>query len=142
MFPTHSAQSSGLLNLFTVSEIDFFLTQDAITCSLELSKHDLAALDIAVAIGIQARASNSRDAQRGARYVERGRQVAFEGMLEDPSLAMVRLFVLLAFHKLGAGRQNAASIYLGVASKAAITIGLHQPMSWKSLRTQNGPDPR
>ena len=98
-----------------MSEVDTFLEQNNTITPKELSKHDLAAFDIAIAIGTQARASGPQSLQYGAKCFERARQVAFEGMLADPSLAMVRLFVLLAFHKLGAGRQNAASIYLGVA---------------------------
>lgn len=70
-------------------------------------------------------------------------------MLNDPSIDMVRLFLLMAFYMLGACRRNAAFMYLGVASKAATALGLHMTglhknmpkgeydirmRTWKSLR--------
>lgn len=103
---------------------------------------DLAALDMAMAIGAQARASGPRDAQCAAMYFARAQSTAFQDMLAHPSLSMVRLFLLLAFFTLGACRQNAAFIYLGVASKAAIVLGLHQPMSWKNSQQADGPNLR
>ncbi|KAH7037412.1 uncharacterized protein B0I36DRAFT_313999 [Microdochium trichocladiopsis] len=45
-------------------------------------------------------------------------------MIANPSLSMVRLFLLMAFYMLGACHRNAASMYLGVASKAAVVLGL------------------
>lgn len=45
-------------------------------------------------------------------------------MLEDPNIDMVRAFTLMAFYMLGACRRNAAFMYLGVATRAAVAIGL------------------
>lgn len=86
-------------------------------------------MDAALAIGAQARASEPLDLQFATAYFTRSRAVAFEDMLANPSVAVVRLFVLLSFYTLGACRQIPASIYLGIASKAAVVLGLHQPMS-------------
>lgn len=112
------------------------------SCTSDMMKIDVAALEMAVAIGAQARASGQEDTQCAAAYVTRARRVAFDGMLVSPSLSMVRLFVLLAFYTLGDCQQNAAFIYLGVASKAAIILGLHQPMSWKSAHKEEWPHSR
>ncbi len=94
---------------------------------------DQAALDMVLAIGAQARAATPDDTQLAAAYFNRARQAAFEGMLAHPSLGMVRLFTLLAFYMLGACQRNAAFMYLGVASKAAVVLGLHQDVYHRSL---------
>jgi hypothetical protein len=88
---------------------------------------------MAIAIGAQARGASPSDTQCAAIHFARARQIAFEGMLAHPSLSMVRLFMLLAFYMLGACQRNAAFMYLGVASKAAVVLGLHQPAYYKSL---------
>lgn len=91
-------------------------------------------METALAIGAQARASGPIDSQCASTLFVRSRAVAFENMLSNPSVSVVRLFVLLSFYTLGAFRQIPASIYLGIASKAAVVLGLHQPMSPKALR--------
>ena len=48
-----------------------------------------------------------------------------EDGLEDPSIDMVRCFLLMTFYMLGACRRNAAFMYLGVASQASSALGLH-----------------
>lgn len=91
-------------------------------------------MDTALAIGAQARDSGPEDARNASTLFVRSRAVAFENMLATPSVSVVRLFVLLSFYTLGAFRQIPASIYLGIASKAAVVLGLHQPMSPKAIR--------
>ena len=108
----------------------------------DMKQEDLAAHDMALAIGAQARANGPRDAQTAATYFSRAQSIAFRDMLSHTSLSMVRLFTLLAFFTLGACQQNAAFMYLGVAAKAAIVLGLHQPMSWKRLQEADGPNLR
>ncbi|KAJ5831946.1 hypothetical protein N7474_000257 [Penicillium riverlandense] len=140
---TVEEKGDALLYLFSPAEIDAFMGRNSEHPSTELKKDDIAALEMTVAIGAQARASGSRDAQCAAVYFARARSIAFQDMLAYPSISMVRIFLLLAFFTLGACRQNAAFIYLGVASKAAIVLGLHQPMSWQSLQQQaDGPNLR
>lgn len=51
--------------------------------------------------------------------------MAFNGMLEYPSINLVRMFLLMAFYMLGASRRNSAFMYIGVASKSADILGLH-----------------
>jgi hypothetical protein len=103
----------------------------------------LAALDVALAIGAQFNPDSNADPHLGAVYVSRAMRGAFEGMLANPSLGMVRLFLLLAFYMLGAGQKNATSMYLGVAARAAVHLDLQHTASgeadmrlrtWVSLR--------
>lgn len=59
-------------------------------------------------------------------YFRKGQQIAFESLLCDPSVDMIRHFVLMSFYMLGACRRNTAYMYLGVAWRAACTLGLHR----------------
>ena len=54
-------------------------------------------------------------------------------MLRDPSVEMVRNFLLMAFYMLGACHRNAAFMYLGVAAKAASALGLHRAEQYRDL---------
>jgi Fungal specific transcription factor domain len=51
-------------------------------------------------------------------------RIAFEGLLCEPSIAMLQIFTLMAFYLMGACRRNAAFMYLGIACKAACSLGL------------------
>lgn len=102
--------------------------------TLPLSRHQLAALDMMLAIGAQA--SIPADTKLAGAFFARAQRTAFEDMLAHPSLGMVRLFVLLAIYMLGACQRNAASMYLGVAAKAAVILGLHQPGHYKNLQPE------
>ncbi|KAJ4375337.1 hypothetical protein N0V83_002423 [Neocucurbitaria cava] len=138
LFRSYSEATSGLLHLFSSADSDDFME----LTGADTKREDLAAHDMVLAIGAQARANGPRDAQTAAMYFSRAQSIAFEDMLTHTSLSMVRLFILLAFFALGACQQSAAFMYLGVASKAAIVLGLHQPMSWKRLQQANGPNLR
>lgn len=54
-------------------------------------------------------------------------------MLRDPTLDMVRSFLLMAFYMLGACHRNAAFMYLGVAAKAASALGLHRAEQYRDM---------
>jgi hypothetical protein len=58
---------------------------------------DEASLDLILAIGAQCRGNAPIDSQYSQAYFAKGSREAFEGMLCDPSLEMVRNFVLLAY---------------------------------------------
>lgn len=62
--------------------------------------------------------------------------MAFYNMLQDPTLAMVRIFLLMAMYMLGACRRNAAFMYIGIASKAAMILGLHAPRQYRTISTE------
>lgn len=49
---------------------------------------------------------------------------------------LVRVFLLMSFYMLGACRRNAAFMYLGVAARAAVALGLHADSSGTVSRTE------
>ncbi|GAB7326972.1 hypothetical protein MBLNU13_g10922t1 [Cladosporium sp. NU13] len=133
LFENYTIQSSGILQLFSAEEAQSLLNDDLLSPKPSNRREDLAAFDTALAIGAQARVGNPT---HGFHYAEwatglfnRARAVAFEKMLANPSPSLVRLFILLAFYTVGTYRQIPAAIYLGIASKAAVVLGLHRPMS-------------
>lgn len=85
----------------------------------------LASLYLMIAIGAQVRGSSKDDVVRASKYFTQGRKMAFEKWLEDPTVSLVRTFVLMAFYMFGACRRNSAFMYLGVAAKSADILGLH-----------------
>jgi hypothetical protein len=78
-----------------------------------------------IAIGAQSCPDETENVRVEQFFVERGQRRAFASMLEDPSLDLVRVFLLLSFYMFGACRRNAAFMYLGVASRTAVALGLH-----------------
>lgn len=119
-FLVDNIQASGLLDLYSRDEIFVLLASDD-----RLDSMDKAALSLIIAIGGQCRGVEPLDRQYAAKYFTQGQKLAFEGMLQDPSLDLVRVFLLMGFYMLGACRRNTAFMYIGVASKAACTLGLH-----------------
>lgn len=88
-----------------------------------------ASLDLVVAIGAQC--TSQQDSQNIGRMFFRGAQrQALAEMLQDPDLEMVRVYLLMAFYMLGECRRNTAYMYLSVAARAAIALGLHSPTSY------------
>ncbi|RAL12945.1 uncharacterized protein BO97DRAFT_389401 [Aspergillus homomorphus CBS 101889] len=84
----------------------------------------LALMHIVLAIGAQA-SKHHPSADRAERFFFAcAQRSAFAGMLENPSLDLVRLFLLMSYYMLGACRRNAAFMYLGVAVRAAVALGL------------------
>lgn len=54
-------------------------------------------------------------------------------MLEDPNINIVRVFLLMAYYMLGSCRRNSAFMYLGIASRAAVSLGLHSKDSYENM---------
>jgi hypothetical protein len=136
LYEYYTIQSSGILHLFSIEEVQSLLNDDMLNPKSVNRREDLAAFDTALAIGAQARAGNPTHGFHHAEWANfsRARAVAFEKMLANPSPSLVRLFVLLAFYTVGTYRQIPAAIYLGIASKAAVVLGLHRPASPMVLR--------
>lgn len=84
-----------------------------------------ATADLLLAIGLQCSKSTPALSEAEKFYFSRGQARAFASMLEDPTLELVRVFILMAFYMLGACRRNAAFMYLGVATRVGIALGLH-----------------
>lgn len=93
----------------------------------------MAIADLIIAIGAQCCKTDPSILEIEKGFFTRGQRQAFASMLEDPNLELVRAFLLMAFYMLGACRRNAAFMYLGVAARAAIAIGLHSGDSYASL---------
>lgn len=85
-----------------------------------------------IAIGAQSCSDEPDNVRIQQYFAERGQRRAFSSMLEDPSLDIVRVFLLLSFYMFGACRRNAAFMYLGVATRAAVALGLHVDSSGSS----------
>ena len=124
-----SNQTSGVLDFGT--NVEVFAAVDKIdTASNGLGT---ATGHLILAIGAQCRGSTPSDLKYAAAFLSRGQDLAFQDMLRDPSLDMVRDFLLMAFYMLGACHRNAAFMYLGVAAKAASALGLHRPEQYRNM---------
>ena len=95
--------------------------------------YDVGITLLVMAIGAQTLPANENDFIIEKASMRQAQAITFASQLEDPSLDMVRLFILLAFYMFGACRRNAGFMYLGVAARAAHALGLHHAESYKSL---------
>lgn len=125
-------QSSGFLDLYTENELTELIslsTEEQNTnkspASRPIDRTALASLYLMLAIGCQVRGGSRDDIVLATKYFNQGRRMAFEKMLEDPTINLARAFILLAFYMFGACRRNSAFMYLGVAAKSADILGLH-----------------
>ncbi|KAF4966698.1 hypothetical protein FSARC_5642 [Fusarium sarcochroum] len=129
---SYHAVTEALIHVFDATELESLLISDDDTNSLTsiaLPPLKQASVDLTIAIGAQCESlSSSRTI--GQAYFRKARSRAFEGFLEDPDIDMVRTFLLMAFYMLGECRRNAAFMYLGVAAKAALALGLHSRESY------------
>ncbi|KAF4986736.1 hypothetical protein FGRMN_10701 [Fusarium graminum] len=124
--------TEALIHVFDTSELEELLGLDQDTEYLTptiLSPLKQASIDLVIAIGAQCESLSSARTT-GQAYFRKARTQAFVGFLEDPDLDMVRTFLLMAFFMLGECRRNAAFMYLGVAAKAALALGLHSRESY------------
>jgi hypothetical protein len=128
------SQTSGIIYVISNSEAEQLL-QGLSTPEIRNSSTKLALANLIIAIGAQCSKTESTTVQAESFFFARGQQQGFAGMLEDPNLDLVRAFLLMSFYMLGACRRNAAFMYLGVATQAAVAIGLHSKDSYSSLTT-------
>ncbi|KAK6206467.1 hypothetical protein LQW54_007760 [Pestalotiopsis sp. IQ-011] len=131
--------SCGLLDLFTQPEIErlISLARHAQDNGLDqirgTHREDLASFYAMIATGAQCRGRDFQERLNAARYFSKARQLSFESMLQDPTTNMARAFLLMAFFMFGACRRNTAFMFIGVASKAAVVLGLHVSGQYKYL---------
>ncbi|KAG8170321.1 hypothetical protein KVR01_001066 [Diaporthe batatas] len=133
--------SSGFLDLYTEDEITDLISlaskqQNNNNRPQNARRVDQAALGslyLMLAIGYQVRGGSRDDLGLASKYFSQGRKMAFEKMLEDPTINLARAFLLLAFYMLGACRRNSAFMYLGVAAKSADILGLHAAAKHKHI---------
>jgi hypothetical protein len=131
-------QSNGLLDLYTWDEVRHLLHAESRTTTQgtpptppSLTLLDLASLYLMVAIGAQCYGPTKEAVVWAAGLFSYARKLAFAQMLENPSLDLVRVFLLMAFYMFGACRRNSAFMYLGCASRAADILGLHESAQHK-----------
>ncbi|KAK4071700.1 transcriptional regulator family: Fungal Specific TF [Trichoderma aggressivum f. europaeum] len=130
---TFEAATGGLLDIFGPTEIEDILLKTGTDGVQSLNPCQHATVDLVIAIGAQCK--SPMDAQQiGPAYFRQAQQRAFAGMLEDPNIDMVRAFLLMAFYMLGHCRRNTAFMYLGIASRAAVALGMHSPHSYTDLK--------
>ncbi|KAM0262170.1 hypothetical protein ACHAQJ_001913 [Trichoderma viride] len=126
------AATGGLLHIFGPTEVEDILLKIRTDGPPSVSPCHHASIDLVVAIGAQC--SKSLDAQQiGSAHFRQAQKRAFAGMLEDPNIDMVRAFLLMAFYMLGHCRRNTAFMYLGIASRAAVALGMHSRHSYTDL---------
>ncbi|PTB65791.1 hypothetical protein BBK36DRAFT_1121016 [Trichoderma citrinoviride] len=129
---TFEAATGGLLDVFGPTEIDGLLVKTKTDEAPSLNPCQHASVDLVIAIGAQCK--SPMDAQQvGPAYFRQAQHRAFAGMLEDPNVDMVRAFLLMAFYMLGHCRRNTAFMYLGIAARAAVALGMHSPHSYTDL---------
>ncbi|KAH7367040.1 hypothetical protein B0T11DRAFT_49889 [Plectosphaerella cucumerina] len=90
-------------------------------------------IDLAISIGGQCCETTPKSLYHAQRHFERGQKLAFEGMLLDPSVDMICVFLLMSVYMLGTCKRNGAFMYLGVAARSAHALGLHVPESYQHL---------
>lgn len=66
-------------------------------------------------------------------YFRGSQSRAFAGMLEDPDIDMVRMFLIMSFYLLGECRRNTAFLYVGIATRAAVALGLHSRETYTNM---------
>lgn len=97
-----------------------------------VSRQNRAMMDLVVAIGLQCEPSTDTH-DREMAYFRESQSQAFSGMLEDPDIDMVRMFVIMSFYLLGECRRNTAFLYLGIAARAAVALGLHSQDTYTDM---------
>ncbi|RAK73216.1 Zn(II)2Cys6 transcription factor [Aspergillus fijiensis CBS 313.89] len=123
----YSAATSGFMQVLSEEEV-MQLLEAPIGSSADTNgnrdQKKSALLNIVIAIGAQASKHHPLAERAGKFFFACAQRSAFAGMLENPSLDLVRLFLLMSYYMLGACRRNAAFMYLGVAVRAAVALGL------------------
>ncbi|KAK5993046.1 putative transcriptional regulatory protein [Cladobotryum mycophilum] len=128
------AATAGFLDIFSPTEIEGLLTQARADDTGSMNPCQKATADLIVAIGAQCK--SPIDAQQtGQPYFRQAQRSAFSGMLEDPNIHMVRAFLLMAFYMLGQCRRNTAFMYLGIAVRAAVALGMHSRESYTDMKS-------
>ncbi|KAL5345270.1 hypothetical protein ACLOAV_009640 [Pseudogymnoascus australis] len=104
---------------------------------------------LALAIGALSKSQNYEDEELAEQYFGYGRELATANLMDEPSLLTVQAFLLISYYMVASCRRNAAFINLGVAVRAAYTLGIHRheanaafvkregldrERAWKSLR--------
>ncbi|KAJ5919375.1 hypothetical protein N7466_010318 [Penicillium verhagenii] len=120
------AVTSGFLYLGCDTETLLAETTEPKT---DREKTHAAIADLMIAIGAQSCLNEPNIVRIERFFITRGQRRTFANFLEDPSMDLVRVFLLMSFYMFGACRRNAAFMYLGVAARSAVALGLHEDSS-------------
>lgn len=126
-------QTEALLHVFDPLELENLVNPPSEEeASKALPPLKRAAVGLVIAIGAQCESPTAAQTI-GQAYFREARRDAFAGFLEDPDIDLVRVFLLMAFYMLGECRRNAAFMYLGIAVRAALALGLHSHDSYAGI---------
>ncbi|KAM0263903.1 hypothetical protein ACHAQJ_000938 [Trichoderma viride] len=151
LFHYYKVASNGFLNLLTDDILRQLNPENIPESEFDdpSFKDAQIAAYLVVAIGAHCRGNGEKDIKTSSNYFAEAQRLGFQDMLLNPSLSMVRNFILMSFYMFCACRRNTGLLYLGVASRAATILGLHLPelnatlptdirttrvQIWKSLR--------
>lgn len=112
------------------------LLSDDVEPKTDREKTRAAICDLMIAIGAQSCHNEPETVQIERFFFTRGQQRTFANFLEDPSMNLVRVFLLMSFYMFGACRRNAAFMYLGVAARSAVALGLHTDSNGSLSRSE------
>ncbi|PNS21552.1 Regulator of drug sensitivity 2 [Sphaceloma murrayae] len=124
--------TSGFIDVLTRSEA-VQLISDHNPQDLTANTCRSAMADLVLAIGAQASKPDPSLLEVEKYFFNRGSALAFSTMLRNPSIDMIAVFLLMSWYACGACHRNAASMYLGVASRAATILGLQHQESYLSI---------
>lgn len=119
----------GFLDVFLPNELETMLSAGS---GRGLTKSKRSLTDLVLAIGLQSDPSSDTHDRELAYFRESQIQV-FAGMLEDPDIDMVRIFLIMSFYLLGECRRNTAFLYLGIATRAGVALGLHSRETYTDM---------
>ncbi|RJE19009.1 Transcription factor [Aspergillus sclerotialis] len=136
---------SGVFDFFDLSDLQAAIVP-WVADSNRRDRPDTPVIFLALAIGALGCASNDEEEALAERYFNYGRQQAVIHLMHDPCLSTVIAFSLMSYYMLASCRLNGAFTYLGIAARAAYTLGIHRHetnrafgdaargRAWKSLR--------
>lgn len=116
-----------------LEETDGSRRQPSDASGLSKLRQKSAIIDLAIAIGGQGCRTTPHSLYHAQKHFDRGQKLALEGMLLDPTVDLVAVFLLMSIYMLNACKRNGAFIYLGVATRVAHSIGLHIPESYHKM---------
>ncbi|KIY00991.1 uncharacterized protein Z520_03657 [Fonsecaea multimorphosa CBS 102226] len=124
---THfSLATTGILDLFEHHILQAQVRRFAHSPDRACWPHH-AVLYLVLALGAQARAHGQGDDYLADSYFHFGLHQAMGELVDEPSIVTVQAFCLDTWYALAACRRTVATMYLGIATQADYTIGLHRP---------------
>lgn len=132
---TDHQQIEGFIDIFDPHEVEALLKHSQGSPPMtSLSPMRRACGNLIIAIGAQCKSISTAQGV-ALPYFREAQRLVLADMLEDPDMDMVRAHLLMAFYLLGECRRNAAFMYLGIAARAALALGLHSRDSYSNMNS-------